>query len=308
MALDGEVGELEALNVEGLMVGAAYAGFDLLGTRMALLVEQNIRERDELFVPLRNNILIVFGVIALLVALIGTAFAYAIAASLKRVGAAMARVANRDYESLIEDIGRKGEVGAIAVALDGFRNKLIEAEAKELEAIIKSVAFEEASTAMMAVDRDLNITYVNETTKTLFSENIEHFRADFPSFDLEQLVGTNIDVFHKNPAHQRKILADLSKMPFGTDINVGGLKMSLSASAIMDTKGRHIGSLLEWANVTEIRLNSGIIHAINQHQATAEYSLDGGILKVNDTFAGIYGYRPEELVGKPHDVLVEHFE
>ncbi len=69
----------------------------------------------------------------------------------------------------------------------------------------------------------------------------------------EKIVGVNIDTFHKNPAHQRQLLADPNNLPYQTDIQVGPLKFELNVTAIIDIEGNYIGNALEWSNVTEAR-------------------------------------------------------
>ncbi len=56
-----------------------------------------------------------------------------------------------------------------------------------------------SSAAIMMVDRDFIVTYVNEATNTLFTENAVELKRAFPSFDASKIVGTCIDVFHKHP-------------------------------------------------------------------------------------------------------------
>ena len=110
-----------------------------------------------------------------------------------------------------------------------------------------------AMTAMMMIDRDFNITYANNATLTLLNENEEELRDVFPGFRADQILGTNIDTFHKNPSHQRKLLADPNNLPYQTDIEVGPLKFSLNVTAVMDASGEYIGNALEWSDVTEVR-------------------------------------------------------
>ena len=65
-----------------------------------------------------------------------------------------------------------------------------------------------AAMPLMMVDRDLNITYVNEATKKLVRENLATFRTLVSTIDPDRMLGVCIDVFHKNPSHQRQLLAD----------------------------------------------------------------------------------------------------
>lgn len=114
-------------------------------------------------------------------------------------------------------------------------------------------AVDGAQTAMMTIDRDLVITYVNGQTQELMRANAHALRAIYPGFDPERLVGTCIDIFHKNPAHQRQILGDPGNLPHEADIQVGPLTFHIRVSAIQNLKGDYVGNTLEWSDVTELR-------------------------------------------------------
>src|ERR1700712_4313692 len=63
--------------------------------------------------------------------------------------------------------------------------------------------------AVMTVDTaDYAITYMNETSKRTLGQ-IEGLLPVKPS----ELLGRSIDIFHKNPAHQRRLLADRCNLP-----------------------------------------------------------------------------------------------
>ena len=82
--------------------------------------------------------------------------------------------------------------------------------------LLKAQISDNISSAVMMVDRDFIVTYVNQPTKDLLSANFDEFRKLWPSFNPETIVGTCIDTFHKNPRHQRGILSDPSKLPMKT--------------------------------------------------------------------------------------------
>ena len=110
-----------------------------------------------------------------------------------------------------------------------------------------------AMTAVMMVDRDFIVTYANQTTMNLLTKNQIQFSAVFPGFKAKNIIGTCIDIFHKKPEHQRKLLADPNNLPYQTDITVGELKFQLNVTATMDSDGNYVGNSLEWADVTETR-------------------------------------------------------
>ncbi|MDH5728896.1 MAG: PAS domain-containing protein, partial [Gammaproteobacteria bacterium] len=124
---------------------------------------------------------------------------------------------------------------------------------KEEEAFRLFRAVDSAQTAMMMIDRDLTITYINKSTEELLKRNQEDLAKIYPGFNANNIIGTCIDIFHKNPAHQRKILGDAANLPFETDIQVGPLIFHIRVGAMNDLDGNYIGCTLEWSDVTDLR-------------------------------------------------------
>ena len=102
-------------------------------------------------------------------------------------------------------------------------------------------------TNTMFVDTDLVIRYLNDASvRTLRS--IQHLLP----VKVDQVVGSSVDIFHKNPAHQRSMLADPDRyLPHTAVIPLGDEFMELNVSAIRDTDGTYIGSMAAWSLVTE---------------------------------------------------------
>ena len=161
------------------------------------------------------------------------------------------------------------------------------------------------SSAVMLVDADLNIIYVNDSSLQLFNRNLDEFRKIWPSFDPNKLIGSCIDMFHRNPAHQRKLLSNPSNLPFNTDIPVGPLKISLCVNATRNGRGEAEGFVLEWADVTQIRTQSSQLAAIDRSQAMIEFALDGTILNANANFLNTLGYALGEVKGQHHSMFVD---
>ncbi len=134
-------------------------------------------------------------------------------------------------------------------------------------------AVDGAQTAMMMIDRDLVITYANDSTLALMKTHGEVLQSLYAGFDADKLVGTCIDIFHKNPSHQRKILSDPGNLPFETDISVGPLTFHILASAIYDLKGEYVGCTLEWSDVTELRASELEVSRLKSAVQGAQTSL-----------------------------------
>lgn len=164
---------------------------------------------------------------------------------------------------------------------------------------------EKVTSAVMLVDNDLKITYLNQASKQLFGQHLTEFRKVWPTFDPAAMVGTCIDVFHRNPAHQRTMLANPANLPFRTDISVGPLKISLNVNAMRNAQGVNQGFMLEWADVTEIRSQASQLAAIDRSQAMIMFSLDGKIEYANENFLRTLGYSLDEIKGQHHSMFVD---
>lgn len=104
---------------------------------------------------------------------------------------------------------------------------------------------DEMPIAIMTCDLDLKINYINNTSVTTLRGLQSHLPVP-----ADQLLGQNIDVFHKNPAHQRKLLADPGNLPHAAKIKVGPETLDLRVSAMMNKDGKYIGPMLSWSVAT----------------------------------------------------------
>lgn len=101
--------------------------------------------------------------------------------------------------------------------------------------------------AVMTVEPEtFRINYANETSKTLM-RSIEHLLP----IKADELVGTCIDVFHKHPEHQRRLLSDPANLPHNARITLGSEVIELKVSAVMGADGSYLGPMLSWAIVTK---------------------------------------------------------
>ena len=99
---------------------------------------------------------------------------------------------------------------------------------------------------IMFADTDLRIQYMNPaSSKTL--KTLEQYLP----VKVDDMIGQVIDVFHKNPAHQRKILADPRNLPHQAMIQVGPETLDLLVSPIYDDDRRFLGPMVTWSVVTE---------------------------------------------------------
>jgi len=99
---------------------------------------------------------------------------------------------------------------------------------------------------MMLDPKTFDITYINKTSvETL--RPLQHLLQ----IPVDEILGSSVDVFHKNPEHQRRILSDPANLPYHTKIRLGDETLDLRVNAIMGTKGEYIGPMLNWMVISD---------------------------------------------------------
>ena len=117
-----------------------------------------------------------------------------------------------------------------------------EAEQQRLEQMIES-----SPTPVILADADFNINYMNKIS----FETLEKVSQYLPC-KVDEIVGKNVDFFHKNPAYQRGILANEgANLPVQAIIEVGPEKLDLLVSAIKNKDGKFLGPMVTWSLVTQ---------------------------------------------------------
>ena len=99
---------------------------------------------------------------------------------------------------------------------------------------------------IMFADRDLRIQYVNASSKNTL-KTLEKYLP----VKVDALIGQNIDIFHKNPSHQRGLLSDPRNLPHRAKIQVGPETLDLLVSPIRDDKGEYLGPMVTWEVITD---------------------------------------------------------
>jgi methyl-accepting chemotaxis protein len=150
---------------------------------------------------------------------------------------------------------------------------------------------------VMLADKDtLEITYVNQTSiRTL--QPVAHLLPCRP----EDLQGKCIDIFHKDPSHQRRLIADPTNLPHRALIKLGDETLDLNVSALTDRDGAYIGPMLSWSLVTQnIRLAdnvSGVVGAVASASTETTHSahaMQASVEQANER-AGAVSSATEEL-------------
>lgn len=116
----------------------------------------------------------------------------------------------------------------------------------EQEGIRSRQMIENLPINVMLADLDGKIISLNKSSKTTL-KSIEHL-LPIPS---DKILGESYDIFHKNPIHQREILANPDNLPHQAIIDVGDEKLDLLISPLFDMNGNYEGPMVTWSVVTE---------------------------------------------------------
>jgi methyl-accepting chemotaxis protein len=134
------------------------------------------------------------------------------------------------------DVAQTDEIGRMATALD-----------KAVVSLARSQSMiENSPTKVLLADYDLKISYVNPASLALLRKLEPHLPVK-----ADKVLGSSIDIFHKNPAHQRKILSDPRNLPVRANINIGPEIADLQVTAIYDQQKNYLGPMVTWELITE---------------------------------------------------------
>ncbi len=112
---------------------------------------------------------------------------------------------------------------------------------------------------MMADAETLDLTYINKQARETL-KSLEHLLP----VKAEDLLGTCIDIFHKDPSHQRKLLGDPANLPHAAKIKLGDETLRLDVSAVLDKDGGYIGPMVSWSVITsQVAIANNVSEVVN---------------------------------------------
>ncbi len=118
----------------------------------------------------------------------------------------------------------------------------------------------------MLADKSGKLIYMNEASKKTL-KTLEKYLPD----RVDNLVGQSIDIFHKRPEHQRRIISEARNLPMNSKIRVGPETLDLLVSPISNSSGEYVGPMVTWAVITErVQLVTTLEETAQQLAAAAE--------------------------------------
>lgn len=259
----------------------------------------------------QSRLFLTGGLLALI--LIAVAMGFAVVRSVTRpivraIGAANA-VKDGQLDGVI-DIQGTDESAQLLTAIKGMQVSLRERNQRDAIVLAENTrirqALDVATTNVMVADGDYNIVYANEALKGMLKVAESDLRKDLPRFDSARVIGSNIDEFHKNPAHQRGMLDRLSSTHV-TRLTIGGRRFDLTVNPIRDQRGERLGMVVEWKDMTEVLAAQEREHKQAAENARVKQALDtcstnvmiadadGNIIYTNASVMAMLGRNEAEL-------------
>ena len=163
------------------------------------------------------------------------------------------------YSPVLDQSGRVSKVVKFASDVTAAR------KSQDQQAQLRQM-IDTAPINLMFCDMNLIIQYANYASISTL-RGLEKYLP----ITADKLVGSSIDIFHKNPAHQRRMLADPKNLPHQATITLGPETLLLLVSAIYDASGRYIGPMLTWEVITEkVAMEKRAKDALAREQAQAD--------------------------------------
>ena len=149
---------------------------------------------------------------------------------------------------------------------------------------------ENAAVRLIMADRDLKIVYMNPASVQALRK-LEHLLP----CRVDEILGQSIDIFHKNPEMQRRLLADPRNLPHRATIKLGDELLDLSVNAIRDAKGDYIGPMVTWEVITEVERAKEREKQLQDQQRAARAELER---KVNSLMQVVTAAADGDLTGE----------
>ena len=181
-------------------------------------------------------------------------------------------LASGDFSRQIS-VDRDNEVSDLYLGLKSLQIKtgfdIEDSQATANAATAIKNALDVCNTNVMMADKDYNIMYMNEAVENMMKTAEADLKAVLPGFNASDLMGQNIDIFHKNPSHQRRLLDNL-KDTYRVQLEIGSRSIVIIATPVFDEQGGRLNTVVEWEDRTEELARIAEEQRVDQERADAE--------------------------------------
>jgi methyl-accepting chemotaxis protein len=202
---------------------------------------------------------------------------------LTRIEAAVAEVESGNYNVTIPATNRRDEIGGIAQRLDHFRAALAIARDAQRENAFRGSAFEGSTAAMMMVDEDFRVTFVNPACVTLLDQLGSDLHALWPTLGDDGYQSADLSKMSElSEAIELAKTDPENGLPTSINLRIADTYLNVSLNAAHDGQGIVIGAVIEWSDVTKAQRDAAVLHTIEKKQIRLEFASDGRCKLANE--------------------------
>lgn len=225
---------------------------------------------------------------------------------LEQITHALYRLTDGEFRNSIA-LDVNGDLGDLLRALQGMQVRLnFDLDDARTQALIANrikQGLDNVETNVILTDADYNIIYLNDSVIRMFRNAEDDIRQQLPNFDVNALLGANIDIFHKDSSHQRKVLDQLEGTLKST-LHIGGHYMNIIANPVKGNNGERIGTVVEWQDRThELQIEAEIekiVDAVKQGDLAGRLQQEG-----KDGFFATLSEKINELADTIDSVVID---
>ena len=167
---------------------------------------------------------------------------------LKKMVGYLGQIAQGNYYNVL-DIDCHDEIGKVMQGLKAMQIKLgfdvDQIKRISAENLRVKIALDSICTGVMVADTDRNIVYANNASSVILGNSAADIRQFEPNFSVDTLLGTSIDRFHQDSAHQAKLLSALTDT-YKARLTLGKRSMLLTVNPMFNQQGQRLGTVVEW--------------------------------------------------------------
>ncbi len=216
--------------------------------RGVLEVQNNITEQVAAANANAGKIILMMVIMYILLALVITWLLFrAVKKPISNCAAVINNISEGKYDDIIE-VTTNDEISELQLTMklmqsnQGFQVYHAQQEAESGKRI--ATALSASSTAVILADENNNIIYVNHAISTLFHNIRDVMQKHRPRFNINHLLGQNIDALLNNTVHQQALKSDL-KQSYIAKFSMGETDLQIIANPVLADDGRRIGTVVE---------------------------------------------------------------
>ncbi len=199
---------------------------------------------------------------------------------LQEASATARRIASGDMNHPV-DSDREDEVGELFTSMKRMQNELFTRLSAEKDAALRiKASLDQVRTPVLIADENYTIFYANAAADEMFRSHQDDFRNLVKGFDAGKVMGANIDIFHRDPSRQRRVLDQLTA-PMVTDdlVFCDDFIVRVAATPVLDASGQRLATIVEWidrsAEVAAEKDVAAIVAAAQNGDLSQRISLKG---------------------------------